>query len=100
MESCAKGSASQPAGRAAIPCRLRPEGKRMTTDVDESRVIPAELDSPTPDTDLANDDARPLGPMEESLRARGSSRNQYGFWVGPGWRMTAGKFETMSKDEQ
>jgi hypothetical protein len=72
----------------------------MTTDVDESRVIPAELDSPTIDTELANDDARPLGPMEEMLRDRGYSRNQYGFWVGPGWRMTAVKFETMSKDEQ
>jgi hypothetical protein len=71
----------------------------MTTDVDESRVIPAELDS-TIDTELATDDARPLAPMEEMLRDRGYSRNQYGFWVGPGWRMTAVKFETMSKDEQ
>ena len=71
----------------------------MTTDVDESRVIPAELDS-TIDTELATDDAGRLGLMEEMLRDRGYSRNQYGFWVGPGWRMTAVKFETMSKDEQ
>jgi hypothetical protein len=57
-------------------------------------------DSLTIDTELANDDAGRLGPMEEMLRDRGYSRNQYGFWVGPGWRMTAVKFETMSKDEQ
>jgi len=43
---------------------------------------------------------RRLHLMEEMLRDRGYSRNQYGFWVGPGWRMTAVKFETMSKDEQ
>jgi hypothetical protein len=54
----------------------------------------------TVDTELVNDDARRLEVLEEMLRDRGYSRNQYGFWVGPGWRMTAVKFETLPKHEQ
>ena len=38
--------------------------------------------------------------MEEMLLGRGYSRNQHGFWVAPGPRMTAMKFEMMSEDEQ
>ena len=46
------------------------------------------------DTELNADDARRLHLMEEMLRDRGYSRNQHGFWVAPGSRMTAAKVES------
>ena len=52
------------------------------------------------DTEVNVDDARRLQLMEEMLRDRGYSRNQHGFWVAPGSRMTAAKVETVSEDEQ
>ena len=51
------------------------------------------------DTELTADDARRLHLMEEMLRDRGYSRNQHGFWVAPGSRMTATK-ESASENEQ
>jgi len=47
------------------------------------------------DTELDADDARRLHLMEEMLLGRGYSRNQHGFWVAPGSRMTAAKVETV-----
>ena len=67
------------------------------TVLDIDRTIPA---PPMTDTELTADDARRLELMEEMLRDRGYSRNQHGFWVVPGPRMTAMKFEMMSEDEQ
>ena len=67
------------------------------TVLDIDRTIPA---PPMTDTELTADDARRLQLMEEMLRDRGYSRNQHGFWVAPGSRMTAAKVETMSEDEQ
>jgi hypothetical protein len=52
------------------------------------------------DTELTDDDERRLQLMEEMLRDRSYSRNQHGFWVAPGSRMTAAKVETVSEDEQ
>ena len=72
----------------------------MTTFPDISPIIPASWSSPTIDTELATDDARRLQLLEEMLRDRGYSRNQHGFWVAPGSRMTAVKFETVSEDAQ
>ena len=67
------------------------------TVLDIDRIIPA---PPLTDTELNADDARRLHLMEEMLRDRGYSRNQHGFWVAPGSRMTAAKVETLSEDEQ
>ena len=53
------------------------------TVLDIDRVIPA---PPVTNTELNADDAR--------------RRNQHGFWVAPGSRMTAAKVETVSEDEQ
>jgi hypothetical protein len=72
----------------------------MTTVLDISRIIPAQRESPMTDTELTADDTRRLQLMEEMLRDRGYSRNQHGFWVVPGSRMTAAKVETVSEDEQ
>ena len=47
------------------------------------------------DTELTVDDTR-LQLMEEMLRDRGYSRNQHGFLVAPGSRMTAAKVESES----
>ena len=54
----------------------------------------------SPVRDTVADDSRRLQLMEEMLRDRGYSRNQHGFWVAPGSRMTAAKVETLSEDEQ
>jgi len=48
------------------------------------------------DTESAADDTRRLQLMEEMLRDRGYSRNQHGFLVAPGSRMTAAKVESES----
>ena len=72
----------------------------MTTVLDISRIIPAQRESPMTDIELTADDARRLQLMEEMLRDRGYSRNQHGFWVAPGSRMTAAEVETVSEDEQ
>ena len=69
----------------------------MTTGLDISRIIPAQRKSTMTDTELTADDARRLHLMEEMLRDRGYSRNQHGFWVAPGSRMTAAKVETVEK---
>ena len=52
--------------------------------------------SPMTDTESAADDTRRLQLMEEMLRDRGYSRNQHGFLVAPGSRMTAAKVESES----
>ena len=67
------------------------------TVLDIDRIIPA---PPMTDAELNVDDARRLHLMEEMLRDRGYSRNQHGFWVAPGSRMTAAKVELVSEDEQ
>ena len=67
------------------------------TVLDIDRIIPA---PPMTDTELNADDARRLHLMEEMLRDRGYSRNQHGFWVAPGSRMTAAKAESELEDEQ
>jgi hypothetical protein len=67
------------------------------TVLDIDWIIPA---PPMTDTEVNVDDARRLQLMEEMLRDRGYSRNQHGFWVAPGSRMTAAKVETVSEDEQ
>ena len=50
----------------------------------------AQQEAPEADTETA-DDAQRVHLMEEMLRDRGYSRNQYGFLVAPGSRMTAAK---------
>jgi hypothetical protein len=69
------------------------------TVLDISRIIPAQREANMTDTELTPDDARRLHLMEEMLRGRGHSRNQHGFWVAPGSRMTATK-ESASENEQ
>ena len=61
----------------------------MTTVLDNSQIIPAQRESPMTDTELIDDDERRLQLMEEMLRDRSYSRNQHGFWVAPGSRMTS-----------
>jgi len=52
--------------------------------------------SPMTDSVSPADDAQRLQLMEEMLRDRGYSRNQHGFLVAPGSRMTAAKVESES----
>ena len=52
--------------------------------------------SPTTDTVSPVDDSRRLQLMEEMLRDRGYSRNEYGFLVAPGSRMAAAQVEPKS----
>jgi hypothetical protein len=66
------------------------------TVLDIDRIFPLVNDH----TESTADDARRLHLMEEMLRDRGYSRNQHGFWVAPGSRMTAAKAESESEDEQ
>ena len=59
--------------------------------LDISPISSAQPVSPMTDTVSTADDAQRLQLMEEMLRDRGYSRNQYGFWRAPGSRMTAAK---------
>ena len=58
-----------------------------------SPINSAQPVSPMTDTVSTADDAQRLLLMEEMLRNRGYSRNQHGFLVAPGSRMTAAKVE-------
>jgi hypothetical protein len=69
------------------------EEKRMTV-LDISPISSAHPASPMTDTVSTADDAQRLHLMEEMLRDRGYSRNQHGFLVAPGSRMTAAKVES------
>ena len=71
----------------------------MTTNLAISQIIRAQRKSPMTDTEFTADDVRRLHLMEEMLRDRGYSRNQHGFWVATGSRMTATK-ESASENEQ
>ena len=66
------------------------------TVLDISLISSAQPVSPMTDTVSTADDARRLQLMEEMLRDRGYSRNQHGFLVAPGSRMTAAKVESES----
>ena len=61
---------------------------------DISPISPVQPESPVRDT--VADDSRRLQLMEEMLRDRGYVRNQYGFLVAPGSRMTATKVKSES----
>ena len=50
----------------------------------------------SPVRDTVADDSRRLQLMEEMLRDRGYVRNQHGFLVAPGTRMTAAKVKSES----
>jgi hypothetical protein len=69
----------------------------MTTNLAISRILPAQRGSPMTDNEFTADYARRPHLMKEMLRDRGYSRNQHGFWVAPGSRMTAAKVETVEK---
>jgi len=62
------------------------QGKRMTVQ-DISPISSVQPVSPVRDT--VADDSRRVQLMEEMLRDRGYTRNQHGFLVAPGSRMTA-----------
>ena len=66
------------------------------TVLDISPINSAQPVSPMTDTVSTADDAQRLLLMEEMLRNRGYSRNQHGFLVAPGSRMTAAKVESES----
>ena len=68
------------------------------TVLDIGRIIPAQREAAM-DTELTPDDVRRLHLLDEMLRDRGCSRNQHGFWVAPGSRITATK-ESASENEQ
>jgi len=63
------------------------------TDQDIGRTAEQEA---VADTELTADDTQRLHLMEEMLRDRGYLRNQHGFLVAPGSRMTAAKVESES----
>ena len=69
------------------------------TVLDVSPISSAQPVSPMTGSVSAADDAQRLQLMEEVLRDRGYSRNQHGFLVAPGSRMTTAKVEPESADD-
>ena len=69
------------------------------TVLDISPISSAQPVSPMTDSVSAADDAQRLQLMEEMLCDRGYSRNQHGFLVAPGSRMTTAKVEPESADD-